>query len=101
MGEGDKRSPRASPGRTEQHKAGGPERTSKELGAAGTGGDRVAPPAEQDAPRMPRTTTLDDPLTTSLLAEVARRSRTIDVSPDQITEATEIEPAELGVSVGA
>lgn len=39
-----------------------------------------------------RTTTVDDPLTTSLLAEVARRSRTVEVSPDQIDEATEVEP---------
>jgi hypothetical protein len=47
---------------------------------------------------MPRTTTLDDPLTTSLLAEVARRSRTIDVSPEQIAEATEIEPADVAAA---
>ncbi|HEU4730328.1 MAG TPA: hypothetical protein VFT22_20665 [Kofleriaceae bacterium] len=40
-----------------------------------------------------RTATLDDPLTTSLLAEVARRSKTIDVSPDQIDEAHGLEPA--------
>ena len=39
-----------------------------------------------------RTATLDDPLTTSLLAEVARRSKTIEVSPDQIHEAIDIEP---------
>jgi len=44
-------------------------------------------------PVMPRTTTLDDPLTTSLLAEVARRSKTIEVSQEQIDEAMELEPA--------
>jgi len=36
-----------------------------------------------------RTTTVDDPLTTRILAEVARRSQTVEVSPDQIDEATE------------
>jgi hypothetical protein len=49
-----------------------------------------------DAPLSSRTATLDDPLTTSLLAEVARRSRTVDVSPEQIDEAMDIEPAEPG-----
>ena len=39
-----------------------------------------------------RTTTVDDPLTTRILAEVARRTRTIEVSPDQIDEATEAAP---------
>src|SRR4051812_41777853 len=34
-----------------------------------------------------RTTTVDDPLTTRILAEVARRSHTVEVSPDQIDEA--------------
>ena len=35
----------------------------------------------------PRTTTLDDPLTTRILAEVARRSSTIEISPEEIDEA--------------
>jgi hypothetical protein len=39
-----------------------------------------------------RTTTVDDPLTTRILAEVARRTHTIEVSPDQIDEATEAAP---------
>ena len=43
---------------------------------------------------MPRTTTLDDPLTTSLLAEVARRSRTIEISPAQIDEAMNRDPSD-------
>src|SRR4051812_10167922 len=30
-----------------------------------------------------RTTTVDDPLTTRILAEVARRTNTVEVSPDQ------------------
>jgi hypothetical protein len=37
----------------------------------------------------PRTTTVDDPLTTRILAEVARRTNTVEVSPDQIDEAGE------------
>jgi hypothetical protein len=45
-----------------------------------------------DPRSVARTATLDDPLTTSLLAEIARRSRTIEVSPEQIDEATDIEP---------
>ncbi|MBC7976679.1 MAG: hypothetical protein H7138_17030 [Myxococcales bacterium] len=51
-------------------------------------------PKDADAARISRTATLDDPLTTSLLAEVARRSMTVDVSPDQIDEATDLEPGE-------
>jgi hypothetical protein len=43
-------------------------------------------------PPQSRTVTLDDPLTTSLLAEVTRRSRTIDVSPEQIDEAIDLAP---------
>ncbi|HEX8108330.1 MAG TPA: hypothetical protein VF516_11415 [Kofleriaceae bacterium] len=34
-----------------------------------------------------RTTTLDDPLTTSLLAEIARRSTTVEMSPAQLAQA--------------
>lgn len=51
-------------------------------------------PKDVEAALISRTATLDDPLTTSLLAEVARRSMTIDVSPDQIDEVTELEPGE-------
>jgi|GEM_PF-5142576 len=51
-------------------------------------------PKDVDAALISRTATLDDPLTTSLLAEVARRSMTIEVSPDQIDEATELAPGE-------
>jgi hypothetical protein len=91
MGEGDKR-----------HKAGESAPTSEELDGAEPADGRAppdaprhaVPAAERDAPRVARTTTLDDPLTTSLLAEVARRSRTIDVSPEQITEAMDLEPGD-------
>lgn len=59
------------------------------------------PPAENDwqdvemalgsqanvAPLYARTTTVSDPLTMALLAEVARSSRTIEIDPVQIEEA--------------
>ena len=51
-----------------------------------TANRQSAGPADA-VPAFARTATLDDPLTTSLLAEVARRSKTIDVSPEQIDEA--------------
>jgi hypothetical protein len=47
-----------------------------------------------------RTTTLDDPLTTSLLAEITRRTRTIDVSADQI-EAIEVAAADAAAEDAA
>jgi hypothetical protein len=34
-----------------------------------------------------RTSTMDDPLTTSVLAEVARRAHTIEVTPDEVAAA--------------
>lgn len=37
-----------------------------------------------DHPGVSRTATLDDPLTTMLLAEASRRSMTIEVSPDDV-----------------
>ena len=51
-------------------------------------------PGDRDPAVIARTATVDDPLTTSLLAEVARRSRTVEVSPDQIDEATDLAPAD-------
>jgi hypothetical protein len=47
------------------------------------------------APLEARTTTVDDPLTTSLLAEVARR-HTVEVDPDDIDEAIDVAPDDLG-----
>jgi hypothetical protein len=60
-----------------------------------SGGKRDATGASE-RPTIPRTATLDDPLTTSLLAEVARRSRTIEVEPEQIAEAVDLEPSPPG-----
>src|SRR5579859_4695069 len=48
-----------------------------------------APPIALRSAASARTTTLDDPMTTSLLAEISRRSRTIEVAPEQIEEATD------------
>src|SRR4051812_35925137 len=39
-----------------------------------------------------RTTTLDDPLTTSLLAEIARRPATVEMSPAQLAAARAMVP---------
>lgn len=44
-------------------------------------------PAE---PLTSRTVTVDDPLTTSLLAEISRRQTTIDVTPEQIDEVHDL-----------
>jgi len=63
---------------------------------AETGNDDQGVPGmpKPDPLAMPRTTTLDDPLTTMLLAEVARRSRTIELSPAQIDEAMDRDPGD-------
>jgi len=49
-----------------------------------------------------RTATRHDPLTTELLAEVSRRSQTLDVSPDMVEEAQQqaddAEPAPVPVA---
>src|SRR5262245_13400322 len=50
--------------------------------------ERVTPQASDRLP-VSRTATLDDPLTTSLLAEVARRTKTVEVSPEQIDQIVE------------
>jgi acyl-CoA reductase-like NAD-dependent aldehyde dehydrogenase len=56
--------------------------------------DALVKKAEQaDAPAAPRTLTVEDPLTTQLLAEVARRTRTIDID-DEADEATNLAAAE-------
>ena len=43
----------------------------------------------EEPPLVSRTSTVDDPLTTELLAEVARRSQTIEVSPDMVNAAAD------------
>jgi hypothetical protein len=76
----------------------------------------AAPPVAGPAPaRVPRsstpplttsrTTTLDDPLTTSLLAEIARRPSTVEMTPAQLAEARAMAPGapdpERGAERGA
>jgi hypothetical protein len=45
-------------------------------------------------PLTSRTVTVDDPLTTSLLAEISRRPTTVDVSPEQIDEVHDLAAGE-------
>lgn len=114
MGEGDQRSPKpaahylrrvlvrpsqppaqGTPGEPDQEASAAPSGCTGTPSAEGT---PTTPPSMAGAPSaldlpLPRTKTLDDPLTTSLLAEVARRSRTIEVSPDQIADAMDAEPS--------
>jgi hypothetical protein len=56
--------------------------------------ERVPLPQASDRLPISRTVTVDDPLTTSLLAEVTRRTRTVEVSADQIDEVAALEPAD-------
>jgi hypothetical protein len=98
MGEGDQRRSR----RTARYDSRELARLSKKHTATEAEWDeRVASgtPKASDSPLVSRTETVDDPLTTSLLAEVARRSKTIDVSPEQIDEATDIAPGDVDPAV--
>lgn len=92
MGEGEKR----TPVRVAKLVSRAPVRRSATPGTAAAEPKGLAV-GTQEVPSSPltsRTATLDDPLTTSLLAEVARRSRTIEVAADQIDEAMDLEVAE-------
>ena len=60
-------------------------------------GGAAAPPGmatESVDPLTSRTVTVDDPLTTSLLAEISRRPTTVDVSPEQIDEVHDLAAGE-------
>lgn len=50
-------------------------------------------PRSSTPPLTSRTATLDDPLTTSLLAEIARRPTTVEMSPAQLAAARAMAPA--------
>jgi hypothetical protein len=50
-----------------------------------------APPTLTPIPRS-RTATIDDPLTTQVLAEVARRAQTMDLDPEAIKKLVNHEP---------
>lgn len=58
---------------------------------AGPGPARI--PRSSTPPLTSRTATLDDPLTTSLLAEIARRPSTVEMSPAQLAAARAMAPA--------
>lgn len=60
------------------------EGAGEELGAVAA---PVSAAGSEPAPVVPRTSTLHDPLTMALLAEVARTSRTIDLDPEKLAEA--------------
>jgi len=89
MGEGDSRKSRTTTKFDSRELA---RRTRSQVLTEAEWDEKIAAARASDPALVARTTTLDDPLTTSLLAEVARRSRTIDVSPEQIDEAIELEP---------
>jgi hypothetical protein len=105
MGEGDKRSDDHKLGNRPEHRLGrahhetrDPARASEKRGdhpgPRPEPADAAGTPKPADLPLRSRTATVDDPFTTSLLAEVARRTRTIDVSPEQIAEAMDAAPAD-------
>jgi hypothetical protein len=58
---------------------------------AGMGGDDEKKPAPTP---MSRTATLDDPLTTQVLAEVARRAQTMELDPQALRRLVHEEPFE-------
>ena len=91
MGEGDKRNPRRSAKYDVRELA---RLSKKHVATEAEWDEKLAEGAlkVQGTQPVARTTTLDDPLTTSLLAEVARRSKTIEVEPEQIDEALDVAP---------
>jgi hypothetical protein len=88
MGKGESR-PAQSPEQAAANKPPATEPAAPRL--AGPGPARV--PRSSTPPLTSRTATLDDPLTTSLLAEIARRPSTVEMSPAQIAAARAMAPA--------
>lgn len=64
----------------------------EEAAAAPPTGPARAPRSSAPPLTTSRTTTLDDPLTTSLLAEIARRPATVEMSPAQLAAARAMAP---------
>lgn len=104
MGEGDPRQPKRAPGTRPVKPA-----TAHRGLASGTTPPPPAQTAGEEPRAMPepapplarsRTATVDDPLTTMLLAEVARRAATIELSPEPpeppgtLDEAATAEPVD-------
>ena len=46
--------------------------------------EETPPPSDTEQSVLSRSVTLHDPLTTSVLAEVARRSQTVEIDPDDV-----------------
>lgn len=88
MGKGESR-PAQSPEQAAANKPPASEPAAPRL--AGPGPVRI--PRSSTPPLTSRTATLDDPLTTSLLAEIARRPTTVEMSPAQIAAARAMAPA--------
>jgi hypothetical protein len=88
MGKGESR-PAQSPEQAAANKPPASEPAAPRL--AGPGPARI--PRSSAPPLTSRTATLDDPLTTSLLAEIARRPTTVEMSPAQIAAAGAMAPA--------
>ncbi|HEX3475055.1 MAG TPA: hypothetical protein VHT91_08440 [Kofleriaceae bacterium] len=96
MGKGDSRRAHR-PGQTAANKPPAGEPAAPRL--AGPGPARL--PKASIPPLTSRTTTLDDPLTTSLLAEIARRPSTVEMSPAQLAEARAMAPGAQDAEAGA
>ena len=73
----------------------------EELNEDGVQPKPVDPPVDPIVLAHSRTETVHDPLTTSLLAEVARNASTVELSPEQIAQAMqgEEEPPRVSPSV--
>lgn len=95
MAKGDPRQPQNTAAAT--HK---PPATDKPVSRTAVKPARM--PKSSVAPATPpslssRTTTLDDPMTTSLLAEVSRHRSTIEIRPEDIDEVLAAEAETAGV----
>ncbi len=88
MGKGDSRPPQQSAAtKPADHEPA----TLAPAAPAGPGPARM-PKASTPPLTTSRTATLDDPLTTSLLAEIARRPSTVEMSPAQLAAARAMTP---------
>jgi hypothetical protein len=85
-------------GKADSRPAHPPEQSAANKPPAGEPAPRLAGPGPARIPKAStppltsRTATLDDPLTTSLLAEIARRPSTVEMSPAQLAAARAMAP---------
>ncbi|HEX3757926.1 MAG TPA: hypothetical protein VHW23_04450 [Kofleriaceae bacterium] len=94
MGKGDSPAPASAP--AEDKQAAAKAAAAKPASATAVRTLAEARPARiaksSTPPLTSRTATLDDPLTTSLLAEIARRPSTVEMSPEQLAAARAMAP---------